>query len=46
MKFLAVIIAITMVLGAMATADPEVATIVARMESSKYGKTLLDTIML
>jgi hypothetical protein len=46
MKFLIAIIACFMLLGANATTDPEVASIVKRMESSKYGKTLLDTIAL
>lgn len=46
MKFMIVILAISMVIGALAVTDPEVATIVKRMENSKYGKTLLDTIAL
>jgi hypothetical protein len=45
MKVFAVIFA-CMVLGAMAVTDPEVASIVEKMEKSKYGKTLLDTIAL
>jgi hypothetical protein len=41
------IIAISMILfGVMAVTDPEVASIVKKMENSKYGKTLLDTIAL
>jgi len=35
-----------MVLGAFATADPEIASIIDNMEKTKYGKTLLDTIAL
>jgi len=46
MKVFIAIIACTLFLGAMATADPEIASIVNKMESSKYGKTLLDTIAL
>jgi len=33
-------------MGAFATADPEISTVVNRMEKTKYGKTLLDTIAL
>jgi hypothetical protein len=46
MKVFLALIACTMIFGAYATADPEVASIVKKMESSKYGKTLLDTIAL
>lgn len=46
MKFFVVLIAVAMISGAMATSDPEVASIVERMESTTYGKTLLDTIIL
>jgi len=46
MKFFTAIIACVMLLGVFATTDPEVASIVRRMESTKYGKTLLDTIAL
>lgn len=46
MKFMIVVIAISMIIGAMAVTDPEVASIVKKMENSKYGKTLLDTIAL
>lgn len=46
MKFFACLIAVTLIMGAFATADPEISSIVSNMEKSTYGKTLLDTIAL
>lgn len=46
MKFFIALLACTFILGAFATADPEISSIVNNMEKSKYGKTLLDTIAL
>lgn len=46
MKLFIVLIACTLFMGAFATADPEISSIVNRMEKTKYGKTLLDTIAL
>jgi hypothetical protein len=46
MKLFVALIACTLLMGAYATADPEIAPIIAKMEKSKYGKTLLDTIAL
>lgn len=46
MKIIIAVLFCTFVLGALAVTEPEVATMVKRMENSKYGKTLLDTIAL
>jgi hypothetical protein len=46
MRIILVALIATFVLGAFAVTDPEVASMVNKMEGSKYGKTLLDTIAL
>jgi len=46
MKFSTVLLACVLFLGVFAVTDPEVTSVVKRMENSKYGKTLLDTIAL
>jgi hypothetical protein len=46
MKLIIVLIACTLFMGAFATADPEISSVVNKMEKTKYGKTLLDTIAL
>jgi len=46
MKFSIAILACVLFLGVFAVTDPEISTAVNRMENSKYGKTLLDTIAL
>jgi len=46
MKFILALLASIFIVGVTATADPEIASIVSKMEKTKYGKTLLDTIAL
>nr|AWX67865.1 trichocyst matrix protein T2-A [Philasterides dicentrarchi]QEE82883.1 trichocyst matrix protein T2-A [Philasterides dicentrarchi] len=46
MRVLTALFACVLVLGAFAVTDPEIASVVRKMENSKYGKTLLDTIAL
>jgi hypothetical protein len=46
MKVLSLLLVSIMVLGAFATSDPQFDQTIKKMESSKYGKTLLETIAL
>lgn len=46
MKFYTAIIAVILFIGVFAVTDPEINSVVKRMENTRYGKTLLDTIAL